>query len=113
MRPFVWLGVAVLVASSWLVVGCAEGNVCERQLIFEEEDCFRELEQPTDVDKDECVDDDKEYAKCAVRNEDAYCAYFLWQNRAAARAEGYTVSDSPPPNNAFIACIDDAGLRDR
>lgn len=102
------LGVLVIVGSS-----CSEGNVCERQLIFEERECFPELDQPTTVEKDECVDDRKAYAQCATRNEDDYCKYFLWQNRGAARREGYTVSDTLPPANDFVACLDEEGLRER
>ena len=95
-----------------LLSGCA-GNVCERQLVLEEEECFPELEQPTEVEKDECVDDTKAYAKCAMSNTEDYCAYFLWQNRAGARREGYTVSDNLAPNNSFVACIDEEGLREQ
>ena len=99
----------VLVA---LLSGCA-GNVCERQLVLEEEECFKELEQPTEVEPDECVDDRKAYAKCAMHNTDDYCDYFLWQNRAAARREGYVVSDSLAPGNSFVACLDEEGLREQ
>lgn len=92
---------------------CAEGNICERQLILEETECFPELEQSTDVDREECVDDLKADARCAMRNEEDYCTYYLWENRGAARREGYTVSDTLPPGNSYIACIDEAGLRQR
>lgn len=105
MRPLI-----VIVAI--LLTACG-GNVCERQLEFEEVDCFPELEQPTTVERDECVDETKAYAQCATQNEDAYCRYFLWQNRGAARREGYTVSDTLAPNNEFVQCLDEEGLREQ
>lgn len=96
-----------------LLVGCGDGNVCERQLELEERECFPELEQMTTVERDECVDERKEYARCAMRNEDDYCAYYRWQNRGALRRAGYTVSDTLAPGNEFVACLDDEGLRER
>jgi len=109
MTRFVWW-FAALVA---MLSACAQGNVCERQLEFEETECFAELEQPTMVDKEDCDGDPKEYAKCATRNEQHYCAYFLWENRGAARREGYTVSDTLAPGNKFVACLDEVGLREQ
>lgn len=103
----------LIVLASLLTWSCGQGNVCERKLVYEEEECFPELEQPTDVEKDECVDELKADAQCAVRNKDDYCLYYLWLNRGAARGAGYTVSDTLAPNNDYIACIDDAGLRQR
>lgn len=89
---------------------CAQGNVCERRLQFEEEDCFPELEQPHTVDDDECRDTEKVRSQCAMSNEDAYCDWFLWQNRGSARREGYTVPDYLGPGNAFVECLNEAGL---
>jgi hypothetical protein len=111
MRRTVRAGFVAMVLS--VSVSCVSGSVCERQLEYEEEDCFPELEQPTDVDKDECTGDAKAYAQCAMRNKDDYCTYFLWQNRGAARREGYTVSDTLPQRNQFVECLDDANLRER
>lgn len=109
MHPWIY----AFVILSLLLSGCGDSNVCERQLEYEEEDCFRELEQPTDVDKDECTGDTKAYAQCAMSNKDDFCDYYLWQNRGAARREGYQVSDIPPSNNAFVECLDAEGLRER
>jgi hypothetical protein len=92
---------------------CVNGNVCQRRLEFEEEECFSELEQPTFVENEDCFGDDKAYSKCAMRNQDAYCDYFLWQNRGPARREGYTVSDYLAPGNEFVQCIDEEGLREQ
>lgn len=96
-----------------LAAGCVKGNVCERRLIYEEEECFPELEQPTDVDKEDCDGDEKAFSKCAVRNEEAYCEYYQWKNRGAVRREGYTVSDFLNPSNEFLACLDEEGLREK
>lgn len=101
-----------LVALALTMTACGRGNVCERRLALEEEVCFPELEQPHSVDDDDCRDTDKVVSECAVRNEDAFCDWFLWQNRGAARQAGHVVPDYLTPGNDYVECLQDAGLQE-
>ncbi len=91
-----------------LSASCVKGNFCERRLALEEEECLPEIEQPHIAD--ECVDTDKVMSECAVKNDEEYCEYYLWQNRAAARRYGYTVGDYLAPGNEYVDCLREAGL---
>lgn len=102
VRPFV-------VVAAVMLAGCTGKNPCEKQVQLEE-DCFSEFEQADFVDNDDCQDARREAAKCALDHKDDYCDYYLWQNRGAARLEGYTVADYLPPGNAYAQCIEGLSL---